>query len=224
MPLLDAARKHPMTLPDGTVVTQVVHLNRVIDHPRIAVGDYSYYHDFREQEDYAAVIAPYLFPLSPERLVIGKFVQIAHGSRFVTGSANHDMRGFSTYPFGNFMLTPETSQAEVEGLLADFGAKGDTVVGNDVWFGMEAVVLPGVTVGDGAIVGTRAVVTKDVAPYTVVAGNPARCVRQRFSEAAIRELLEIRWWDWPIDRIEANLPAILGSDLGALRRAAEQPG
>lgn len=224
MPLLDPEKKHPMTLPDGTVITQVVHLNRVIDHPRIAVGDYSYYHDFQEREDYAAAIAPYLFPLSPERLTIGRFVQIAHGSRFVTGSANHDMRGFSTYPFGNFMLTPETSQAEVEGLLADFGGKGDTVVGNDVWFGMESVVLPGVTVGDGAIVGARAVVTRDVAPYTVVAGNPARPVRRRFPEAVIRELLEIRWWDWPSDRIEANLPAILGDDIAALHRAAEQAG
>lgn len=209
-----------MTLPDGSVVTQVVHLARVIDHPRIAVGDYSYYHDFREQQDYASVIAPYLFPLSPERLVIGKFVQIAHGARFVTGSANHDMRGFSTYPFGNFMMTTTTSQDEVEALLTDFGGKGDTVVGNDVWLGMEAMVMPGVTLGDGAIVGARAVVTEDVAPYTVVAGNPARVVRQRFPDAVICELLAIRWWDWPIELIEAALPVIQSSDIDALKALA----
>lgn len=209
-----------MTLPDGTVVTQVVHLARVIDHPRIAVGDFSYYHDFREQMDYASVIAPYLFPLSPERLVIGKFVQIAHGARFVTGSANHDMRGFSTYPFGNFMMTPQTRQEEVEALLQDFSGKGDTVCGNDVWLGMESMIMPGVSLGDGAIVGARAVVTQDVAPYTVVAGNPARPLRQRFSEAVIAELLAIRWWDWPAERIEAALPAIQGSDIAALKASA----
>lgn len=220
MTLLDASKTHPMTLPDGGVLTQIVHLARVIDHPRISVGDYSYYHDFREQTDYASVIAPYLFPLSPERLVIGRFVQIAHGARFVTGSANHDLRGFSTYPFGNFMMTAGTTQAEVEALLQDFGDKGDTICGNDVWLGMEAVVMPGVTLGDGAVVGARAVVTRDVAPYTVVAGNPARVVRHRFAADVVRELLAIRWWDWPIDRIEAALPAIRGSDIAALKAAA----
>lgn len=222
MPRLDSAKKHPMTLPDGTVIRQVVHLNQVIDHPRIIVGDFSYYHDFDVRDDYAGTIAPYLFPFSSERLVIGRFVQIAHGVRFITSSANHALGGFSTYPFFNFMMTPETSAAEVEAMLRDVGAKGDTVVGNDVWLGMEAMVMPGLTLGDGAIVAARAVVTKDVAPYTVVAGNPARPVKQRFPDDVVQRLLDIRWWDWPVEQIEANLDAILGHDLAPLMRAADE--
>lgn len=224
MPLLDPAKTHPMTLPDGTVITQVVHLNRVIDHPRIEAGDYSYYHDFEPRADYAATIAPYLFPFSPERLVIGRFVQIAHGTRFVTASANHALGGFSTYPFRNFMMTADTGEAEVKAMLRDVGAKGDTVVGNDVWFGMDAMVMPGVSIGDGAIVAARAVVVQNVEPYMVVAGNPARPLKRRFPEPVVRALLELRWWDWPVADIEANLDAVLGHDIDALRRAAEQAG
>jgi virginiamycin A acetyltransferase len=211
-----------MTLRDGTVVSQVVHLNRVIDHPRMAIGDYSYYHDFEPREDYAATLAPYLFPFSLEKLIIGRFVQIAHGTRFVTASANHALGGFSTYPFRNFMMSAETSGEEVAALLRDVGTKGDTIVGNDVWLGMEAMVMPGVTIGDGAIVAARAVVTKDVEPYTVVAGNPARLVKRRFADAVVQALLTIRWWDWPVEKIEANLDAIVGNDLAALTRGAEE--
>jgi len=210
-----------MTLPDGTVVPEVVHLNQVIDHPRMTVGDFSYYHDFEVRPDYAAVLAPYLFPFSAERLVIGRFVQIAHGTRFITASANHALGGFSTYPFRSFMMTAETTEEEVAALLRTLDGRGDTVVGNDVWLGMDAMVMPGVSIGDGAIVAARAVVVKDVAPYTVVAGNPARPVKQRFPDAVIEALLTIRWWDWPVERIEANLDAILAQDLAALRRAAE---
>lgn len=220
MPLLDPAKKHPMTMPDGTVIRQVVHLDQVIDHPRIAVGAHSYYHDFDLREDYAAALAPYLFPFSSERLVIGKFVQVAHGVRFITSSANHSMDGFSTYPFWNFMMTPETSGEDVKAVLATLSDKGDTVIGNDVWLGMEAMVMPGVTIGDGAIVAARAVVTKDVPPYGVVGGNPARVVKQRFAQPVVDALLDIRWWDWPLEKIEANLKVIQGSDIAALRALA----
>jgi len=220
MPLLDPARRHPMVMPDGTVITQVVHLNQVIDHPRITVGEHSYYHDFQPRDDYAGAIAPYLFPFSAERLVIGRFVQIAHGTRFVTASANHRMDGFSTYPFWNFMMTPKTSSEEVKAILETLSDKGDTVVGNDVWLGMEAMVMPGVTIGDGAIVAARAVVVKDVAPYTIVGGNPARPLKRRFDQDVIDALLEIRWWDWPLEKIEANLEALQGADIVALRAVA----
>ena len=124
MPLLDPAKRHPMVMPDGTVVRQVVHLKAVIDHPRIAVGEFSYYHHFEELPDYAAFLAPYLFPLSPEKLVIGKFVQIAHGVRFITSSANHDMRGLSTYPFTNFTMTPETTRDDILAMFQVPGAQG----------------------------------------------------------------------------------------------------
>ncbi|NIA68160.1 CatB-related O-acetyltransferase [Pelagibius litoralis] len=220
MPLLDASKKHPMVMPDGTVIEQVVYLKNVIDHPRIAVGDHSYYHDFQLRDDYAATIAPYLFPLSPEKLVIGRFAQIAHGVRFITSSANHDMSGFSTYPFWNFMMTEETTAAAVKDLFATTANKGDTVIGNDVWIGMEAVVMPGVTIGDGAIVSARAVVVKDVAPYTIVGGNPARPVKKRFSDDVIEALLDVQWWTWPTAVIEKNLDVITGADIDALRSRA----
>lgn len=220
MPLLDPSKKHPMVMPDGTVIPQVVHLKSVVDHPRIEVGDYSYYHHFSELEDYAAAIAPYIFPLSPERLVIGRFVQIAHGVRFITSSANHAMNGFSTYPFLNFMMTGETTEDDFREFFKEAATKGDTVIGNDVWIGMDAVVMPGVTVGDGAIVSARAVVVKDVEPYTIVGGNPAKLVKRRFSDEVTAALLDIRWWDWPIEVIEANLALITGSDIDALRTLA----
>ncbi|MEZ7195907.1 CatB-related O-acetyltransferase [Pseudodesulfovibrio karagichevae] len=214
--MLDPNTRHPMVLPDGTVVKTVVNLNQVIDHPRMEIGDFSYYSNFNPVEDYAAAIAPYLFPLSPERLVIGRFVQIAHGAVFVTSSANHATHGFSTYPFWNFTMTPETGFDEVKALFNMPGRKGDTVIGNDVWIGMEAVVMPGVTIGDGAIIGARAVVSRDVAPYTVVAGNPAREVRRRFDPEIVDRLLTIRWWDWPLEKIMAKRDAISGADLDAL--------
>lgn len=216
MPLLDATKKYPMVMPDGTVIRQVVHLNQVIDHPRIEIGEFSYYHNFEELADYAGYLAPYLFPMSPEKLVIGKFVQLAHGVRIITSSANHNMNGFSTYPFNNFMMTPETSREEILAMFDVPGKKGDTVIGNDVWIGMDAVIMPGVTIGDGAIVSARSVIVKDVEPYTIVGGNPATFLKKRFDDAIINALLKIKWWDWPIDKIEANLVHITGADIEAL--------
>jgi virginiamycin A acetyltransferase len=210
-PFLDAAARHPITLPTGDRHLPTVHLARAIDHPNIEVGDYSYYSDFEPVEDYAARIAPYTYPGSPERLVIGKFVQIAHGVTFITSSANHPMRGFSTYPFAIF--NPETMGAYVD----EVAGHGDTVVGNDVWLGYGATVLPGVTIGDGAIIGAKAVVSRDVPPYAVVAGNPAEVRRMRFDAATVEALLAIRWWGWDIERIERARPAIEGCDLAAMR-------
>ncbi|MEW5421676.1 CatB-related O-acetyltransferase [Amorphus sp. 3PC139-8] len=211
-----------MVMPDGMVVEQTVHLKAVIDHPRITVGDFSYYHNFAVLPDYAAYMAPYLFPLSPEKLVIGKFCQFAHGVRFITSSANHDMSGFSTYPFATFMLTPDMSRDDILALFDIPGRKGDTVIGNDVWMGVDCLVMPGVTIGDGVICAARSVITRDVPPYTIVAGNPAEAVRRRFDEPTIAALQEIRWWDWPAEVIEANHRIISGGDIDALRRVAER--
>lgn len=216
MTRLDPFKIHPMVMPDGTVVRQVVHLNRVIDHPRIEIGDFSYYSDFGEVADYAARLAPYLFPLSLERLIIGKFVQIAHGTCFVTSTANHDMRGFSTYPFPTFTMTPETTSADIQAMFQIPGRKGDTVVGNDVWFGMNVTVMPGVTIGDGAIAAAGSVIVSDVPAYTIVGGNPAQILKQRFDDETIAALQRIRWWDWPVETIEANLDAVTGADIDAL--------
>lgn len=210
MTLLDATATHPITLPDGTLYRDTVHLKNVIDHPRMEIGDCSYFTHAGKPEDTATVLAPYLGHGCRERLVIGKFVQIARGSYFITSSANHPMTGFTTYPFRIFK--PET-----------FGYKDlpvkDTVVGHDVWIGHEAAIMPGVTIGSGAIIAARAVVTRDVPPYAIVGGNPAAIIRMRYPAEVIEELLAIAWWDWPLEKIEAKLSALEGGDLEALKRA-----
>jgi virginiamycin A acetyltransferase len=211
MSWLNPDKTYPIALPDGTEIRNTVYLNKVINHPRITVGDFSYASSFDPVEDWAQTLAPYLFPISREKLVIGRFCQIAHGARFITSSANHPMGGFSTFPFR--VLRPETMG---DYLNLPFR---DTVVGNDVWIGMNALIMPGVTIGDGAIIATGAVVAKDVAPYSIVGGNPATLIRQRFDDATIAELLRIRWWDWTPEKIAANLAAIEGADLAALASA-----
>ena len=207
---LDPLRLHPLLLADGSPHPQMVHLNRVIDHPNIAVGDFTYANAFDPPADWAARLAPYLYPGAPERLVIGRFGQIAEGVRFITASANHDMTGLTTYPFPVF--DPASRAAYVAGL----GPLRDTVIGHDVWIGHGALILPGARIGHGAIIGAGAVVTGRVAPFTIVAGNPARPVRPRFAPETIATLLRIGWWCWPVDRIESAVPALLSGDLEAL--------
>ncbi|MCV3765997.1 CatB-related O-acetyltransferase [Rhizobium sp. TRM95796] len=210
MPLLNADLLHPITLPDGTVYRDTVHLKQAIDHPRIEAGEYSYFTHSGRVEETAGILAPYLGPGCRERLVIGKFVQIARGSYFITSSANHPMTGVTAYPFRIFK--PET-----------FGYKDlpvrDTVVGHDVWIGHEAAVMPGVRIGPGAIIAARAVVKRDVPAYAVVGGNPAGIIRMRYPDDVIADLLDIAWWDWPLDKIEANLPHLESGDIAALKRA-----
>ncbi len=216
MPRLNSDAVHPMVMPDGTVIEQVVHLKSVLDHPRISVGEFSYYHNFDKLDDYVMALAPYLFPLSLDSLIIGKFVQIAHGVQFITSSSNHDMRGFSTYPFMNFMMNETTTSQDIVAMFEASGNRGDIVVGNDVWIGTNATIMPGVTIGNGAVIGAKSVVTKAVPPYTIVAGNPARIIRKRFDDATIAALERICWWDWESEKIEANWQTIAGGDLDAL--------
>ncbi|MCY0146596.1 CatB-related O-acetyltransferase [Hoeflea sp. G2-23] len=212
-PFLDATLRHPIILPDGTPHHGTVHLNQVIDHPNIAIGDFSYYSGFETPADYAAALAPYLYPGAPERLTIGKFCQIAHGVRIITSSANHAMDGFSTYPFAVF--NPEL----VRSYAASIDNRRDTVIGNDVWLGFESVVMPGVRIGHGAIIGARCVVTADVADYTIVGGNPAQPIRSRFAPDVVARLLDLAWWDWELSRIGRHVDAITGADINALERA-----
>jgi virginiamycin A acetyltransferase len=191
----------------------MVHLNRVIDHPNIEIGDFTYANDFDPPADWAGRLAPYLYPGAPERLVIGRFGQIAHGVRFITASANHAMDGLTTYPFPIF--APDRMLAwrdSVTGLP-------DTVVGHDVWIGHGALILPGARIGSGVIVGAGAVVAGQVPDYAVVAGNPARVLRLRFDPETIARLMALSWWDHPPGRLEAALPALLSSDIGALEAA-----
>ena len=213
-PFPDASVRHPLVFPDGTAHAGTVFLKAVIDHPRIEVGDYSYASSFDPPPDWAARLAPYLMPQSPERLVIGRFCQIADGAVFVTASANHRHDGFSSFPFAIF----DGGFAEARPSLPGPGA--DTVVGNDVWIGHDARILPGATIGNGAIVGAGAVVGGTVPAYALVAGNPARLRRMRFDPATIVRLEALAWWNWPIQHILAHEGAICGGDLAALEQAA----
>lgn len=214
----DPAARYPLVLPDGRTHNETVFLRAVIDHPNIEVGDYSYQTDFDPCPDPAQRLAPYLFPGAPERLIIGKFCALAHGVRFITASSMHPMRGISTYPFRIF------SGLDLGAYRTESALRGDTVVGHDVWLGYEARVLPGVTIGHGAIVGACAVVSRDVPPYAVVAGNPAQVLRLRFAPPDVARLLALAWWDWPIAAILAALPAIEAGDIDALERLAPQAG
>ncbi len=182
----------------------------------VTVGAYAYYDDPDAPEDFFDRNVLHHFDFVGDHLTIGPFCAIATGVRIIMNGANHAMGGFSTYPFNIFGagweegFDPATWQAEL---------RGDTVIGPDVWIGGEAWIMPGVTIGAGAIVAAKSVVTRDVAPYAVVAGNPAREVRRRFDDPTIAALLEICWWDWPAEKITRNLNAIRGTDLAALKAA-----
>lgn len=192
-----------------------VYLQNVVTDPSIQVGDYSIYDDFvNDPRDFQRNNVLYHYPINHERLVIGKFCSIACGAKFLFNCANHALGSLSTYTFPLFF---EEWGTDVEHIPAAWDNKGDIVVGNDVWIGYEAVVLAGVTIGDGAVIGARAVVTKDVPPYTIVGGVPARAIRKRFPEEEIAQLLALKWWDWPEERIAANLEAIQAGDIGRLR-------
>lgn len=185
---------------------ETVYLKNVIKNPRILVGEYTMYNDFvNDPAEFEQNNVLYHYPINHDSLVIGKFCSIACGARFIFNSANHTMKSLSTYPFPLFF---EEWGLDVRNVTDSWDNKGDIIVGNDVWIGYEAVIMSGVTIGDGAIIGTRAVVTKDVPPYTVVGGIPAKFIRKRFTDEVISSLLELKWWDWPKDRIAQNIKAI----------------
>lgn len=184
--------------------TQTVYLNAVVADPSIEVGDYTIYNDFvNDPRQFERNNVLYHYPVNHERLRIGKFCSIACGAKFLFNCANHSLRSLSTYTFPLFYDEWELDKADV---ASAWDNKGDIVIGNDVWIGFEAVIMAGVHIGNGAIIGARAVVTKDVAPYTIVGGVPARAIRKRFDDATISRLEGLRWWDWPKERIRRELP------------------
>ena len=209
-----------MTIPEQPIYPrsgdqQTVYLKSVIQNPNITVGDYTMYHDFvHDPVLFEKNNVLYQYPINHDKLTIGKFCSIACGARFLFNSANHTMTSLSTYPFPLFF---EEWGLDMKNVADAWDNKGDIVVGNDVWIGYEAVVLAGVTIGDGAIVGTRAVVTRDVPPYTIVGGVPAKPIRKRFSEEIVSSLLKIKWWDWTRERIAQNLNAIQSGDINRLK-------
>ena len=187
-------------------------LKSVVNIKNIEIGDYTYYDDPNGISSFEKNIL-YHYEFSKEKLIIGKFCAIATGVQFIMGGAHHKTDGFSSYPFPLFRRGWEAAYD-----MSEFPVKGNTVVGNDVWIGYGALIMTGVTIGDGAIIASRSLVTKDVEPYTVVGGNPARPIRKRFDDATIAALLEIRWWEWPAEKITQNLSAITGNDIEALKK------
>lgn len=208
---MDPTKIYPRPGDDRTV-----YLNRVVDQPNIRIGDFTMYHDFaHDPRDFVKNCVLYHYPINHDTLILGKYCSIASGAKFIFNSANHTMRSLSTYPFPIF--TAEWNRP-VARITEAWDHKGDITVGNDVWIGFEAVILAGVTIGDGAIIGARAVVTRDVPPYATVGGVPARIIRRRFSDATIAELLELRWWDYPPETVRQCIDAIQNGDLEQLRR------
>jgi virginiamycin A acetyltransferase len=194
--------------------TTICYLKSVVASPNIVVGDYSFYHDFDDPTQFERRNVLYHYPTcNHDRLVIGKFCSIACGAKFIMNGANHRLDALSTYPFPVLAAAWNDATPVTEA----WTNKGDITIGNDVWIGFEAVILAGVTIGDGAVVGARAVVTKDVPPYGIVGGVPAKIIRKRFDDATIERLLKIRWWDWPAAKIAENLDALRQGDVGQLR-------
>lgn len=193
---------------------QTVYLKDVITGPNIEVGEYTIYNDFvRDPRDFEKNNVLYHYPVNGDRLVIGRFCSIACGAKFMFTSGNHSMQSLANYTFPIFF---DEWGLDAKDICDAWDNKGDTVIGNDVWIGYEAVIMPGVKIGDGAVIGTRAVVTKNVPPYTIVGGVPAKPMRRRFDDATVEKLEALRWWDWDEDRLKRALPAIQAGDIAAL--------
>lgn len=209
-----------MTISEKTIFprtgdTQTVYLKNVITDANIEVGDYTMYNDFvNDPRDFQKHNVLYHYPINRDRLIIGKFCSIACGAKFIFTSANHNLGSLSTYPFPLFFEEWDLDKSNVTDAWDN---KGDIVIENDVWIGYEAVIMQGVTIGDGAIIGTRAVVTKDVPPYSIVGGVPAKPIRKRFSDEVISQLLVIKWWDWPDEKIKENISAIQSGNIKELK-------
>lgn len=190
-------------------VTRLGYLKNFITNPNIIVGEHTYYDDPSGLDNFETNNVLYHFDFVGDKLIIGKFCQIATGVKFIMNGANHGLQGFTTYPFkvfgGEFADLP---------LLSD--NKGDTIIGNDVWIGNDVTFMPGVKVGDGAIIASKSVVTRDVPAYTIVGGNPAQIIRKRFDDEIVEQLLKIKWWDWSVEKIAEHGKILLNANTSKL--------
>ena len=208
----------PQNIPDPNTIHPIagydkeIYVKPTLKNPNIIVGDFTYIAD-SEFESHVT----HLYPWNNDKLVIGKFCQIAAGVEFVMNGANHQMNAASTFPF--YTLAGWDMKAPTP---EDMPLKGDTVIGNDVWIGQNATILPGVHIGDGAIIGASSVVGSDVEPYTIVAGNPAQFIRNRFDDELTNLMLEWRWWDKPIEEINSLIPILTSSDLTEVKKKIKE--
>lgn len=206
----DPANAHPM---EG--FPQVCFIKNTVTNPNIIVGDYTYYDDPVDSEGFERNVL-YHFPFVGDKLIIGKFCAIAREAKFIMNGANHKISGISSYPFFIF----GNGWEKVLPREGELPYKGDTVVGNDVWIGYDALIMPGVKIGNGAIISSRSVVASDVPAYTIVGGNPARPIRQRFDDESVARLEALAWWDWPVETITRHLGLIVAGDVDALKGIA----
>ena len=191
-----------------------VYLKSVVKNENIVVGDYTMYNDWvNDPTEFEKNNVLYHYPINNDRLNIGKYCSIACGAKFMFTSGNHAMQSLSTYPFPIFV---EEWGLEWSDITNAWDNKGDIVIGNDVWIGYESVIMQGVHIGDGAVIGTRAVVTKDIPPYTIVGGVPAKPIKKRFDDKTVEKLLELKWWDWSAEEIKAKLPDIMSGNIDKL--------
>jgi len=196
---------------------RVVLLKPLITSTLIEVGDFTYYDD--PDDPTAFETRNVLYHYGPERLVIGKYCALGDGVRFIMNGANHRMDGPSTFPFPIM----GGSWAEHFDLITALPGRGDTVVANDVWFGHRTMVLPGVRIGNGAIIASGSVVVDDIPDYSIAGGNPARVIRHRYSDEDVSRLLALAWWDWPTEHITEHIRTIMSGSIDELEAAAPSP-
>ena len=215
--LIAKSNKHNhMTGPNKDIKFPLENYNRlcflknVVKNPNIIVGDFTYYDDFENVENFEKNVK-YHFDFVGDKLIIGKFCMIASDVKFIMNGANHLTNALTSYPFAIFSNGWENAMEN-----KSYPHKGDINIGNDVWIGFNATIMAGVTIGDGAIIATNSTVVKDVEPYSIVGGNPADEIKKRFSEKTINELLEIKWWNWDIEKITKNVQNLTGNDIEKL--------
>ena len=205
---------NPNTIHPMEGFPQVCFIKNVIKNPNIIIGDYTYYDDPIDSEGFERNVL-YHFPFVGDKLIIGKYCAIAREVKFIMNGANHKIDGFSTYPFQIFGNGWESLKLSP----IDFPYKGDTIIGNDVWIGYNSVIMPGIKIGDGAIIAANSVITKNVGPYEIHGGNPSQKIKERFPKDIIDKLLEISWWNWEVGKVTRNLKAITDADIINLLKA-----
>lgn len=194
-------------------IDRLCFLKNIISNPKIEVGDYTYYDDFENVSNFENNVK-YLFDFSEDKLIIGKFCMIASDVTFIMNGGNHLSESISSYPFSIF--GKDWANA-MDG--KSFPTKGNTIIENDVWIGYKATIMPGVRIGNGSIIASNSIVTKNVEPYSIVGGNPAKLIRKRFTDKQITSLLDIRWWDWPLEKITENVKNLTGSNFETFIKA-----
>jgi virginiamycin A acetyltransferase len=202
MKIPDKNKKFPLENYD-----RLCFLKNIITSPNIIVGDYTYYDDFDNVNNFEKNVK-YHFDFVGDKLIIGKFCMIASDVTFIMNGANHLTKAITAYPFAVF---GEDWKNAMDG--KSYPTKGDTIIGNDVWIGHKAIIMPGLHIGDGAIVATNSTVTKDVEPYSIVGGNPAKEIKKRFPDEQIKKLLELKWWNWDIKKITKNVQHLTGENI-----------